>query len=125
MYCKQFIDQDAYLSEDRLAHLGFIKDMDDSDLILSFYLPYLDHGGESTKVLNTIKTFLTELEANKCRFCADNKPPVVKNLEFSGTFYIIASLLTQANLLNSGVSIRWSWLTEKGTHFLDDIKEIK
>jgi hypothetical protein len=99
-----------YYLDDNETYLGTKSEIDEDEAVLQFYFNCLDSGGEHTIVLEYLFKYLTLIK--------DRNWPS----EHSGEYYCIMHILEKHDLIESGVSIRVPWLTEKGLLAYDDIR---
>jgi hypothetical protein len=111
LYCKELQKDDVYY--DSLGHhLGFVKEMDDENLVLSFYFTGLDSGGQDHSVLLSLFKYMTYIYLMKWP------------KKYTGKWYLVMNILENNHLIESGVSIRVPWLTPKGHQAMLDMKEV-
>jgi hypothetical protein len=111
MYIDKFRNEEtnSWVTDDN-THLGYLDDTDERDVIVTFYFD-CDVGGQSDSFITYIFQYLKMIDEQKWP------------KEYDGLFYAIMNLLDKCNLIESGVSIRVPWLTERGKNCLNDIKE--
>ncbi|MHA1360786.1 MAG: hypothetical protein ACTSRC_21905 [Candidatus Helarchaeota archaeon] len=97
-------------------------DFDKNIDILAFLYNELGACGCS-EIDEMLKTLLKFLEwANNI---GGSKPEYKYVVDDIGAFYFIAGRLTDAGLIEHGVSIRYSWLTDKGERLLNALRNKK
>jgi hypothetical protein len=109
MNCKKNIQDDMYF-DDNNTMIGDVADLDESDLILGFYIQ-IDHGGQSDSVCDYLYDFMNKIK--------NRDWPI----DYYGQWYVVMDLLSRCRLIESGVSVRVPWLTEKGELMYNDLRE--
>ena len=111
MNCKKLTQDGMYFNEDEVM-IGDISDADDADLILGYYMQ-IDHGGQSDSVCNYLFSYMTKISSR-------DWPS-----DYNGEWYVVMELLSRCKIIESGVSVRVPWLTEKGSLMFKDLCEWK
>jgi hypothetical protein len=111
MYIDKFRNEKehAWIDENEVYH-GTLDEMDEASVIISYYFRG-DSGGEDDKFLKCVLFYLKMIDEKT--FPKD----------YDGLFYVIIDYFDKCELIESGVSVRFAWLTEKGKNCLADIKE--
>lgn len=110
LFIEEFIKDDAYYHDlHPTLHLGEIESTDVEDAVISFYCNCLDTGGQDDTVLFFLHKYLYAVNYRQW-------PE-----EYEAQWYIVMNIFETNKLVESGVSIRVPWLTNRGMKALHDM----